>query len=122
MSGFDPLVVVFKDQQKVIPSSRVMRVGAEVENFIPYGSIQMLVDPNKFNFALVSMAYAVLLRNAGIAFDEKTLLHSITSADASADAARSLLSLFDQYKPLENLEAPKESKKKPRKKSAKISK
>ena len=61
MGGFEPLVVRYLGQEKTIPASDVMRVAAEVESYISYGSINILLSPQHFNFALVASAYFVLI-------------------------------------------------------------
>lgn len=118
MSGFEPLKINFCKQEKIIDASNVMRAAAEVESFIPYGSMHTLFNARQLNFALVTGAYCALLRYAGFKFDEREVLQKLSSGECSQEAAESILALFAQYNPI----SVDDTKKKPVKRSRKTSK
>ena len=101
MAGiFDDVQLGWKDTDYVIPANRVLRAIAAIEDVIELHELSGYIQGQKISFAKISMAYAAVLRVAGVdVSDDEVYEAMVKSAGTSNNLYIAVAGLMEMVMP-----------------------
>lgn len=78
---FDPITLTWEGEERTIPSGKVMRLLAKVEDIITLVELGRCLERQDLPMAKISMAYGVVLREAGFRVKDEEVYNGMFKTD-----------------------------------------
>lgn len=85
MSGFEEVLITWKDKQYRIPPEQVMRCIAKIEDVITLTELQRYSASQTIPFAKIAMAFGAVLRHAGAQVNDFEVYRAMFSEALDAE-------------------------------------